>query len=160
MVRTSPGAPIRDNHSVTLVELVVSLTVTALALTFSVSRLSARPYFLTADHMEMAANFRVAREYAQSRTSAYRVRIVSQRCYVVDRGHYNPSLGTWEFPVTDRTVDLRGDVEFAFDNVGRSAQFDTRGWLVGSSVTFTMQDSSRSETRDVVVYRTGIIDRR
>jgi|GEM_PF-2945389 len=137
-------------------ELVLALALLALALVILVPRLSPRPLYLTADAQELAANLKVARSFAQSRSTHYQVRVASSTQYVVERGELVGSV--WTFPVTERTVTLRPGIAFSAADVGKAVSFDSRGRVVGSEVTFTLVDGARGWTRPVVVRVTGLVE--
>lgn len=137
-------------------ELALALAILALALVILVPRLSPRPLYLTADAQELAANLKVARSLAQSRTTHYRVRAASTTQYVLERGELAGSV--WTFPVIERTVTLRPGIAFAAADVGKAVSFDSRGRVVGAEVTFTLADGSRGWTRQVVVRVTGLVE--
>ncbi len=137
-------------------ELALALALLALVLVILVPRLSPRPLYLTADAQELAANLKVARSFAQSRSTHYQVRVASTTQYVLERGELVGSV--WTFPVTERTVTLRPGITFSGTDVGKAVSFDSRGRVVGPEVTFTLADGARGWTRQVVVRVTGLVE--
>lgn len=137
-------------------ELALALALLALVLVILVPRLSPRPLYLTADAQELAANLKVARSFAQSRSTHYQVRVASTTQYVLERGELVGSV--WTFPVTERTVTLRRGITFGAADVGKAVSFDSRGRVVGPEVTFTLADGARGWTRQVVVRVTGLVE--
>lgn len=136
----------------TMTEIIVALTVVALALAIAFPMLTAAPQNLGADLQDFSLNLQVARELGVSRTIHYRVEITSQTTYALEA-----QSGGW---VTDRAITLRRNVNFAAGDVGKTAEFDTRGIGVSPSVpvTFTLTDTARGWSKQVTVNAQGMVD--
>ena len=145
----------------TILETVVVLAIMALVLAVIVPRLTSRPLHLTADTEELAANLQVTRGLARSRAELggnpvrYRLRVLSTTQYAIELGVLTG--GTWTYSA-ERTVTLRPDIAFDAGSVGQSAAFDSRSRLVGSAVTFRVEDGARGWSRQLVVRTTGIVE--
>jgi Tfp pilus assembly protein FimT len=136
----------------TITEIIVALTVVALALAVAFPMFNKAPQNLGADLQDFTLNLQVAREIGVSRTIHYRVEITSQTAYALEA-----QSGGW---ATDRAVTLRPNVQFAAGDVGKTAEFDTRGLGVSPSVpvTFTLTDTARGWTKQVTVNTQGMVD--
>ena len=148
----------------TIIELIVALTLAALALAIALPTLSGSPWgnspsptsapqSLAADLQGFSLQLQVARDFAVSRGMHYRVRITSQTSFVLEF-----QSGGW---VTERGDNLRPNVNFAAADVSKIAEFDTRGMCVSSSlpVTFTLTDTRRGWSKQVTVNAQGMVDR-
>lgn len=147
-------------HGFSIIEVVVALSVAALALAIVLPTLSRRgqaPENLAADLQDFSLNLQVARDLTVSRGTHYRVRITSQTAYLLE-----VAGPLW---VTERAINLRPNVAFASGDVGKIAEYDTRGMCVSSACTssppivYTMSDVARGWSRQVKVYARGLVDR-
>ncbi|MGQ0550069.1 MAG: prepilin-type N-terminal cleavage/methylation domain-containing protein [Armatimonadota bacterium] len=138
-----------------LLELAVVAAIIALVLVLLVPRLNTRPNNFTADLDEFKANLEVTRMLARGRTGQYRLRVATSSQYVIERGTL---VGiTWTFPTVERTVGLRTSVAFGSGSVGLVSTFDSRGRLTTGDTTFTMLDTDRGWSRQILVRSTGMV---
>jgi prepilin-type N-terminal cleavage/methylation domain-containing protein len=147
-------------HGFSIIEVVVALTLAALALAISFAVVNARPQNLGADLQDFSLNLQVARDLGSSRGAHYRVRITSQTAYVLD----GPDILGGSGWATERAISLRPNVRFASADVGKIAEFDTRGLCVSSvclssPLTFTLSDVARGWSKQVTVNAKGMVDR-
>ncbi len=138
------------------VEIVVALMLAALALAISFAIVNAKPQYLGADVQDFSLNLQAARDLGISRGTHYRVRLTSQTAYVLEFQN-----GGW---VTDRSISLRPNVQFAAGDVLKVAEFDTRGLCVPAScipspLTYTLSDVVRGWSKQVTVNPQGMVDR-
>jgi len=140
-------------------ELIITLVILALGLGMAATfPLTGRSLHLGADTRDFAANLQVARNLAQRRFYHYRVRVVTPTQYAIERGELDARTATWIFPVTERTVNLRGDVAFDDATVGLIAEFNTRGVLITAPAeTFSLHDRVRAWTKRVAVNAAGLV---
>ncbi len=139
------------------VEIVVAVMLAALALAISFAVVNARPQYLGADVQDFFLNLQAARELGISRGTHYRVRLTSQTAYVLEiQG------AIW---ATDRSINLRPNVQFAAGDVTKVVEFDTRGLCVSAlcisspPVTYTLSDVVRGWSKQVTVNPQGMVDR-
>lgn len=145
-----------SEHGFNLIEIVVALAVVALAIAIAFPIFNSAPQNLGADLQDFSLNLQVAREFGISRLEHYRVRVFGAGPpyqYAIEG--YNGS--GW---ATERTLTLRRNIAFDSGTLGLTAEFDTRGLLVGSTLqTFTLKDTARGWTKQVTVNAAGWVDR-
>lgn len=140
-------------------QLVVAMSLAALALAIVLPTLSRRgngPENLAADLQDFSFNLQVARDLGISRGTHYRLRISSSTAYVME-----VQGGGW---VPERALTLRPNVQFDSADVGKIAEFDTRGLCVSTlcvsspPITYTLSDTARGWTKQIKVYARGMVD--
>jgi Tfp pilus assembly protein FimT len=153
--RTRSHAPA---HGFSTLELIVAVSVAALALAIAFPMLNpprSSPQSLAADLQDFSLNLQVARDLGISRGAHYRVRITSQKTYVVDA----PDVLGGSAWATERSLSLRPSVSFSAADVGKVAEFDMRGLCVSSPLpTFTLTDAGRGWSKQVTVSAQGMVD--
>ncbi len=143
----------------TVLEVLVVAALLGLLLALVLPRIDPRPLDLLADARELVANVKVARARAISRTTRYQVVVTGPTAYEVRRAEG----GLW---TAERTVTLRPRVQFEAGPT--CAEFDSRGRLVntptcpvaGVELAFTLRDTRRGATRQVVVHGAGVVEDR
>lgn len=146
----------RDSSGFSAVELVVALGILAVAMAIVVPRLSPQPYYFDTDVQEFVDTLQVARALALSRTGHYRLRVTSASAYVIEQGIFGG--GSWTFPTIERSVTLHARVGFGTGSVGQVAEFDSRGRMVGGTLTFSLVDSQQGSTKQILVRSTGMVE--
>ena len=145
-----------DSGGFSVVELVVTLGIMAVVLAIVIPRLSPQPRYFDADLREFADNLQVARQWAMSRTTHYRLRVTSTSAYVIEQGVLSGSI--WTFPTITRSVTLHARIGFAAGDVGKAAEFSSRGAMVGTTLTFSLTNSEGGSTKSILVYATGMVE--
>jgi prepilin-type N-terminal cleavage/methylation domain-containing protein len=139
-----------------LIEIVIALAVVGLALAIAFPVFNVAPQNLGADLQDFSLNLQVAREFGESNQQHYRVRVFTAGPpyrYAIET---NP--GSVWVPV--RTITLRPNVAFDSGTLGLTAEFDTRGLLVGATAqAFTLKDTARGWTKQVTVNSAGMVER-
>ena len=136
----------------TFLELAVVILLAGLAIAISFSVLNKAPQNMPADVQDLALNLQAARGLAIGGGTHFRVRITSSTAYLTEA-----QASGW---LTQRSLTLRPNVTFAAGDVGKIAEFDTRGNCVSTTpVTLTLTDSTRGWSKQVVVYARGMVDR-
>jgi len=144
------------------VEFIVAISILGIVLGAALPTITSRPLGLAVDIQDLAANLQVARELAVSRSLHYRLRVVNATQYVVERGQLNADGVTWSFPTPERSLTLHPNVSFDPASLAPplSAEFDTRGRLVGGAEPiFTLDDSVRLWAKQVAVYTSGMVQK-
>lgn len=159
----SPGRSVlADARGLSYLEFIIAVSILGVVLGAALPTITSRPLGLAVDIQDFAANLQVARELAVSRSLHYRLRVVNTTQYVVERGQLNADGVTWSFPTVERALTLRPDVSFDATSVSPplSAEFDTRGRLVGATEPiFTLDDSVRLWAKQVAVYTSGMVQK-
>jgi Tfp pilus assembly protein FimT len=146
----------RGRGGFSTMEVIVVLALIGLILGLVMPRFTSRALNMLAESQDFADNLEVARSLARSRTRHYRVAVTSTTQYVLQREA--TVGGGWGGAVVERTITLRPEVAFDAASNGRTATFDSRGRLVGAEQTFTLLDTRRGRSRQVVVRTTGMVE--
>lgn len=149
-------AGVGNSGGFSVVEVVVALGIMGVALAILIPRLSPQPRYFDADLQEFVDNLQVARQWAISRTTHYRLRVTSTSAYVIEQGVLSGSI--WTFPTTARSVTLHVRIGFAAGDVGKAAEFSSRGAMVGTTLTFSVTNSEGGSTKSILVYPTGMVE--
>ncbi len=147
---------LRDSGGFSAVEMVVTLGIMAVVLAILVPRFSPQSRYFDGDVREFVDNLQVARNLALSRTLHYRLRVTSVSAYVVEQGVFGG--GSWTFPTIVRSVTLHTGVGFDTGSVGQTAEFDTRGGMVGATLAFSLVNSDAGSTKTILAYPTGMVE--
>lgn len=153
MIRRPRGG---NSGGFSVVELVVTLGIMGVVLAIIIPRLSPQPRYFDADLREFVDNLQVARQWASSRTTHYRLRVTSTSTYVIERGVLSGNI--WTFPTVDRSVTLHARIAFGAGDVGKAAEFSSRGAMVGTTLTFSLTNSEGGSTKSILVYTTGMVE--
>jgi len=129
----------------------------AIVMAILIPYLAPQSRYFDSDVREFVDNLQVAREYALNRNLHYKVQVTSASTYVITQGLFGG--GSWTFPTTVRSVTLDRGVSFASGSVGQAAEFDTRGQLVGASLTFSVINTPNGTTKTIQVYPTGMVEK-
>ena len=123
--------PRRDRASgSSLLELLVVITMIAILTAVGVSTFRSSPYVFDGAVTELVSDLRMTRTLAQSRGAHYRLVVLGDGSYAIERLQPNAD-GVWETARTDRrekTLDFA--VRFT-SPPGTAVEFDTRGTPVG-----------------------------
>lgn len=138
-----------------IVEVVVAIGIITIVLAMLLPRLSPQRRYFDADVREFVDNLQVARQLAISRGLHYRLRVASASAYAIEEGL--DGGGSWTFPTTNRSIALHPRVQFGA-GVGQVAEFNTRGELIGATLTFSLVNTPDGMTQTVVVHPTGLVD--
>jgi len=140
----------------TVIELLVTLSILAIAMGIAIPLLPNRPYALWAAQQQLLADLRLTRSDALTKGDHFRVRVTSTTEYA----EYRMSLvgANWvenATPVRSRT--LPSGVTLATGVVGNVFEFDTRGLMLnpGAATTLTLTDAHSGYAKGVTVWPSG-----
>lgn len=148
---------LRNLSGFSLLELVVTVGIMAVVIAILIPYLAPQSRYFDRDVREFVDNLQVAREFALSRSLHYQLQVTSASTYVIAQGSL--VSGSWTFPTIVRSVTLASGVRFGSGSVGQAAEFDTRGQLVGASLTFSVIKTVDGTTKTIQVYPTGMVEK-
>ena len=144
----------------TLLELIVSMAVFAVALGIAVPRGQNGAYALWMANQQLLADLRKARADALTKGDHFLFSVTAANKYSEYRMKLDP-LGGWvpqEPPVLTRTLPNGVTFSSGFDEgVGATFEFNTRGLLVtpGDAASLALYDDHTELTRQITVWPSG-----
>lgn len=150
-----------DRDGGSLIELLVVITMIAVLTAVGVSTFRASPYTFDGAVTELVSDVRMTRTFAQSRGAHYRLVVLNETTYAIERLLQNEK-GTWEPAGTDRR---QKSLDFAvrFDSpAGTEIEFDTRGTAKGSDgvQTVSLEERKTGAVRGANVWPSGQVIKR
>jgi prepilin-type N-terminal cleavage/methylation domain-containing protein len=150
----------RSERAMTLLELIVSMAVFAVALGIAVPRGQNGAFALWSANEQLLVDLRKARADALSKGDHFMFLVTSATGYVEYRMKMNAG-GAWvaqEPPVLTRTLPKGVIFTAGFtDGTGASFEFNTRGLLVtpGEAASLAIYDAHSELTRQITVWPSG-----
>ncbi len=150
------GIAARQDRGFSLLEMAVALFILGVLLVAVFPYLTSRPMNLRADVNDLVSNLRLARDLSISQTTRYRIRVVSDSSYALER--LDPNTLQW---TQERVVALRDGIRFSGTRPNHSVEFDSRGRLAGTGalpavpLPLTLEDRRTGQRRSVSVNSVG-----
>ena len=149
------------NTGSSLLEVLVVITMIAILTAVGVSAFRSSPYAFDGAVTELVSDLRMTRTLAQSRGSHYRLVVLSDSTYAIER--LQPTgEGLWERARTDhRQKALDFAVRFG-SPAGTTVEFDTRGTVVGPGRVqiFDLEERKTGAVRSANVWPSGQVIKR
>jgi Tfp pilus assembly protein FimT len=154
--------PRRDrNAGSSLIELLVVITMIAILTAVGVSTFRSSPYAFDGALTALVSDLRMTRTLAQSRGAHYRLVVLSDSTYAIERLQPTGD-GLWELARTDRRQKAL-DFAVRFDSpAGTMVEFDTRGTVIGleSTKRFDVEERKTGAVRGAIVWPSGQVIKR
>jgi prepilin-type N-terminal cleavage/methylation domain-containing protein len=155
-VTLAPVLRYKDVRGFSVIELMVTVGIFAVALGVAIPLLPNRPYALWAAQQQLLADLRVARSDALTKGDHFRVRITSTSQYA----EYRMTLvgANWVENATPlRSRTLPAGVTLGTAAVGNVFEFSTRGLMLnpGAATTLALTDAHTGYLRNVTVWPSG-----
>ena len=144
-----------DVRGSSMIELLVVITMIAVLTAVGVSTFRSHPYAFDGALTELVSDVRMTRTFAQGRGAHYRLVILDESTYMIERLRFVD--GTWRPAEMDRRRKTL-DVAVRFRSAeGTAVEFDTRGMPVGLEDTTEIQLEERKTgaVRQAAVWPSG-----
>ena len=144
-----------DVRGGSMIELLVVITMIAVLTAVGVSTFRAHPYAFDGALTELVSDVRMTRTFAQGRGAHYRLAILDESTYMIERLRFVD--GAWRPAETDRRRKTL-DVSVRFRSAeGTSVEFDTRGMAVNleGPRTIALEERKTGAVRVTQVFPSG-----
>ncbi|MGH7803547.1 MAG: pilus assembly FimT family protein [Candidatus Binatia bacterium] len=149
-----------DDTGSSMIEILVVITMIAILTAVGVSTFRSSPYAFDGAVTELVSDLRMTRTLAQSRGAHYRLVVLNDSTYVIER--LVPRDGIWEPARTDRRSKTLDFAVRLGSPEGTTVEFDTRGTAVGDAVvrTFDLEERKTGAVRGANVWPSGQVIKR